>query len=611
MPDLTTPNLIYLRHVASFLNSDLKTLILQKKEKDEVVRLAIEAVASATTDIAKLDMDADAAYLWLNKALKQMGHLGAYFNHEFFPLKVMGPITPKNFDQAQDLVIKTLVDEIDFNPQLSSEDMTMLSSAVNNLTSDPNLVHSSPSSKSVTNSAIGKASSSSLGHDTSSYPLKYLGELPPIGTKELDAAGYSKLKELSKTISNKLNIDSILSRFALWARANNISFTDGALKVALGTVLPESHIKVYDPLASDPKVPFHHLAYLLSKKLGGKKTFKVARNFGEELACNMTDPPLKVLEEIESLYYTVEGKDRQALNEEAFFLAETFLTRRFGDAFWAIFAARLEAEHIDNVADLSILFRNHFTKVANNFETDRMSSKKNISRLHHLELEVASRDQLQADVKSILHHLESPQGQGRAQEQIPGANTIPFTVDQGYYNIPSPLQGQYFPTHHISPPAPAPAPAPAPIVMPVLIPGHSNNGPRPNQGKPFGGNRKVPLEMQYCYQNCSYPGHFNHKNKDCQVQSSIQCQYNPRHTGHKANACIRTRDWSFGAIENPGQFRRTDRQAPHGGRPEGSGPRARLQAPPQQPPPRQPQAAEMNRIVQAIKSGFKDLSNSE
>ena len=600
---LSDPHLFYLRHLASFLNAEVESLILQKKSIADIIKASTASVASASKDIVGVpDLEAESAFLWLNKALKQIGHLGVYFDNDFLPLRNIAKITPSNFADAQKIVMSALVDDIDFNPQLSVSSMPQPPPVVNNLSSIPSSPPPSGSSQSTSspvNVSVG------LKPDTSSFPLRYQGTLPPLGTTELDATGYAKLKELSKTVSPKLNIDSILSRFAAWAHANNMSLTDQGYKVALGTVLPDSHIKTYDPLCSDTKVPFHHLAYLLSKKLGGKKTFKVARAFGDELACNMTDPPLKVLEEIEDLYNRVEGRDRKTLGEEAFLLAESYLTRRFGDQFYIIFESRLQSENIDNISDLIILFRNHFQKVAATFESEKVSHKKNRDRICHLELEAATRDQMGADIKNILSHLETPQGPGRGMEQIPGLNTPPFSVDQGYYNPSSAFQGQCHPSHHIAPPAQAPAPAPAPIVMPVLIPGHPNRGPRPAQGKPFGGKFKVPREQQYAHQACCYPGHFAHKNQDCQIQANISCQYNPRHGGHKANACIRSRDWTFGAIEAPNQFRAPGGQAPHGG-----GPRARLQAPPQPPPPRQSQAAQVNSIIDAIKSGFQNLSGS-
>ena len=612
MSKITQTQEILLNNFANFLTASTNNMIMNGLSVDRITELITEHVDSTLSDLPKLGIELQEGVSWLNNTLQKAGYLGKYLNSDFFPLRQIRNIGANNYRLAQDLVREASPgppgDDSVFEPILAALSVPDLQKTTPSAPPPPGYT---PSPMVTVSNVSSQSAPSTLDHDVSIHPMRYQGELPPLGIKELDPAGYSKLKELSKTINSKLPIESILDRFSSWAKANNLRYTDEGYKLALGTVLPDSMIKTYDYLASDKTVPYHHLAYLLSKKLGSRKTFKIARAFGEELACNLHDPPLKVLDEIETLFYNVEGRDRKSLAEESFLLAETFLTRRFGEKFWALFQTRLQAEKIDTISDLMILFKNHYVRVAQIHEEEKNSSKKTSNRLHHLEEESVTREQIQLDVKSILSKLESPPlHQDRATSQMTGANNFSSNMDQGYYTIPTSHGNQCYSSHHL---APAPAPHPQPIVMPVVFPGHSGGGQRQSQGRQPRGNQKtnpfnIPAERQYTYQTCCFPGHSGHLNKDCHDQAKIQCNYNARHAGHNANECIRSRDWHFGAIEDPNRPRYQVRGNP-GGRP-GYGPQARLASAPQRPPPRQPQASGVNQILEALRTGFQGLANS-
>ena len=616
MSNFSASQILFLDTCANYLNAVTLDLIKSSTNVEDTIAKISDLVDTTASDIPTIKVDPKEAFLWMNKVLLRKGYLGRYLGSDFFPLKMIANINPDNYELAQDLVKQAHLDELAppgtepvFNPvlaKLTVPDQPRMGTA-------PKPPPPPPNSATVGN-ITSKPVPPPLDPDVSIHPLRYQGELPPLGTQELDNTGYAKLRELSKTINSKLPIESILERFASWATSNNYRFTDESYKRALGTVLPDAMIRTYDYLASDKTVPFHHLAYLLSKKLSTKKSYKIARTFGEELACNMHDPPLKVLDEIETLFYSVENRDRKSLAEEAFLLAETFLTRRFGDAFWAIFSARLQAEKIDTISDLTILFKNHFVKVAQTFEEEKTSSKKTSHRLHHLEEESLSREQIQHDVKSILNKLESPPThQDWATSQMQGSNSFSAGMDSGYHTIPPSHQNQCFSTHHLAQaPAPAPAPHPQHIVMPVVFPGNQNNGPRQSQGRQYRGNQganpfAIPTERQYQFQACCFPSHTGHLNRDCFDQSKVKCTYNYRHAGHQANQCMRSRDWQFGAVEDPNRSR-FQRPGNPGGRPD-SGPRARPTGPQHRPPPGPPQVSGVNQIVEAIRSGFQGLSN--
>ena len=619
--DLSDAQILLLKTTANYLNSEIENYIRSNAKVEEIVARISDLVDTAASDIPTIKIDPKLGFSWLNKFLLRKGYLGKYFDSDFFPLKQISNINPDNYELAQDLVKQALPPldppgtELDFNPVLTKFTVPNQQRMGTAPTQPPPPGYTPPNSATVGN-VTSRPVPPPLDPDVSVHPLRYQGKLPPLGTQELDTPGYSKLRELSKTINSKLPIESILERFVSWAISNDLRYDDEAYKQALGTVLPDAFIKIYDYLSSDKTVPFHHLAYLLSKKLGTKKSYKIARTFGEELACNMHDPPLKVLDEIETLFYSVENRDRKSLAEEAFLLAESFLTRRFGDAFWAIFSARLQAEKIDTIADLTILFKNHFVKVAQNFEEEKTSSKKTSHRLHHLEEESVSREQIQQDVKQILSRLDSPPThQDRVSGQLHGSNSYSAGMDQGYYTMPPSHQNQCFSTHHLAQaPAPAPAPAPHPqhIVMPVVFPGNQNGGQRQSQGRQYRGNQGanpfvIPTERQYAFQACCYPSHTGHLNRNCNEQTKLKCTYNYRHSGHQANNCMRSRDWHFGAVEDPNRSR-FQRPGNPGGRPA-FGPRATPDGPQQRPPPGPPQVSGVNQIVEAIRSGFQGLSN--
>ena len=196
-------------------------------------------------------------------------------------------------------------------------------------------------------------------------------------------------------------------------------------------------ISTYEHMVTDANIPFHQMAYLLSKKLGSKKSRKVARGHSKDLASNTSDPPLKVLEEIEQLFYSVEGKDCKMLGEEAFLMAEAYLTNKYGETFWSIFSSRLEA-------DLAILFKNHFAKVALSFDEERSSTKNNSSRIHALESSTLDQAAMHNDVRQILHHLETPLVGTRATDQVSGLNTGYPNADQSYFNNPSAMPATIF-----------------------------------------------------------------------------------------------------------------------------------------------------------------------
>ena len=613
--------LALLKIIVGYLHSETTNLIVRKFDHAKIIDKVTEMTVSLASDIQKYKVDAQEAYSWCNKKLLELGFLGKYFNVDFFPLKEISNINSENYHLAEDIVKTSLNDEVNFNPSLSVLVVPDIPAPNLNITLPGPSFTSTPgpgfkkSPKEIISNVKASLSQAPkqaqpASSQPSSYPVKYLGALPPIGTNTLKPDGYAKLRDLAKAIPSKLPISSILDRFAAWAQANDVNYTDSSYKLALGSVLPDAYIRIYDSLATDPQVPFHQLAYLLSKKVGTKKPYKLARSLGEELACNFTDPPLKVLDEIEALFYSVEDKDRKMLTDEAFLLAETFLTRRFGDSFWAIFSARLESEKVDNIADLAIMFRNHFQKVAANFEDEKSSTKKNNHRLHNLEIESASRSEIERDVKTILHHLESPPlGQDRASAQMSGTGSYPSSVD-GYYTVPPTLQGQCFSSHHVAPVS-APAPQqPAPIVLPVVLQGNTNGGQGGPKERPYGGPQNanrfdhIPKEKQYRFQSCMYPGHSGHLNKDCSVQMNVACRYNERHPNHAAAACIRSRDWHYGAIENPGP----QRPGFHGGRPGGSAQRARPSAFPPRQPPRQPGPSGVNQIIDVLVSGLQNIN---
>ena len=581
---LSETDAIELKDILESTLAESKAILISSSAPDQATITALDKLTNSKLAKVKNVSDEKLFLTHLNAALQSQGFIGLYFDLTYFPFQECLPRNPAEIATLEEKVKETFARSNQFNPVSLTTFSTTPSAPAG------------PSSKSLgMGSFLNPPIRTVLNMDP--VELKYKGTLPPIGTKELGESEYRKVKDLSKTINSKLPIESILERFSHWAITSQLQLTDQAYKIALGAVLPDSFIPIYDHLVSDTRVPFHQMAYLLSKKLGSKKSWKLARAQGRELAMNSSDPPLKVLDEIEQLFHQVEDKDRQQLNEEALLLAEMFLTNRFGETFFAIFSSRMQAEKIDNIADLSILFRNAFVKVANTFEDERTSNKKNAHRLHALEACTLEQTAMHDDVRSILHHME---GRNPDPKQITQPN--PASPDNGYYNQAPTMQGPYFQAHHIPNPAPQP-----PMIVPVILPNNRQSQGQ-QQSRRNKGNYRLAPDQQYCNQPCNIANHHGHRNRDCTVQTAVPCSYNVRHTLHKAAECFRGKDWHFGAVQKPftgRPFRNNNGQpggnqhAPHAAHPQASH-HVQAQAP----------ENNMNQIIEAIKQGLSNLSSN-
>ena len=576
-----------------------------------------------------VDEQNDAKY-FMDVYLMSKGFLGKYLTVEYCPIKEFANLEHANVAVA----CKFVRDKFNANNRVpnafhpSDTDLPPLSASNANYalmlqftTTMSNLAMNNAGTKQKTkpDPAASAPIPKPLKENTDKYPKNYKDALPPLGTDDLDQTGYAKVKELSKTISSKLSINTILDRFAKWATNNNLRYTDDGYKILLATVLPDAHIKHYEHLAADPAIPFHHLAWVLSTRLSGKKVFHIAREQGQDLTNNISDPPVKVLEDLESLFNNVTGQSRERLTEEGFLLAEAYLKKRFGPTFWALFHSRLQSENIKSIASLIILFRNDFMKLASSYDDDKVVQKKNTARIHNIEENITAQGSISEDVKEIksyLSHLDPNSTKNYA------SNPYPSVTDSGSLLPTSVAQASYCMAHHVAPAQnQAQAQAPAPVFVPVVVPGgnpNTQNGfqnqgyRRPNsrsnrQNAGFSqqnqqnraprsaGNRfNVPLEKQYCSQSCCLPGHYAHKNRDCHIQNATPCTYNYRHNTHMASNCIRSKDHSFGAVQgsNPNQ----GNPNASGGN-QATGPRARLQAPPQAPPVRDGMPHQLNNLM--------------
>ncbi len=640
---LTADNIDALTELKKEILRSLSETLDSADDIDDAVDKLTQGQSTHLSALDRMTVDTEKAKIWLDNELQKIGYLGPYFTEtSYFPLRCFLAISLANTGNASQFVADSYyikqqflvqvpmsplpVQGVKYDPQNHSyttewntkqaQVLKQLFAPQQNTSNQGQLTQSSQSQSSASQlqTSFQGLNLTSPKTTTSPYPLKYTGKLPTIGTQPLDSDGYKKLKELHKTISSKLPIESILDRFASWASANQISFTDHGFKIALGTILPDAYIKHYDPLANDDTVPYHHLAYVLSKKLGVRKLFKVARSLGDDLANNTTDPPLKVLDDIECLYNNVDETDRKRLNEEAFLLAETFLTRRFGEKFWSIFSARLQAESVDTIADLTILFKTYYQKLAQSFEDEKTTSKKQQIRIHNLEKDLSLHDEVKEnmrEIRSILSHLDSPTAQSRAMDPQQTTYPQPSTVNPSVNHASHTLVGSCCSAHHVNP---APNPAQAPVYVPIIVPSGPNQQPQGNirsnqnyQRQPNNnpGSRRfnVPSDRQYRTQACNISGHHNHRNQDCHIQMQTDCTYDPRHYNHKASECMRSRDHVFGACKSiSGTNAKPIQSHNHNGNSQPFGPRARLQNPPQQIQSRVPNANRVNAILNVIES---------
>ena len=582
------------------------------------------------------------AKVHIDQALMFKGFLGQYLTVNYCPIKEFQNLGHANVAVASKF-IRDKFNAIGLHttrptpaelPSLSSNDATLAAhvSLIDALKNSPILVQGAKAYVKSDPPPVVQLPDP-LKPNTDIYPLKYDEALPPLGLVPLDNAGYAKAKELSKTISSKLSIHTILDRFAKWASSSGLRYTDDAYKTLLGTVLPDAHIKHYESLASDPQVPFHQLAHVLSTKLSGKKQFHVARDQGQDLANNVSDPPLKVLDEIEALFNSVTGKSRERLNEESYLLAEAYLKKRFGPTFWALFNARLQADQISTITDLIIVFKNDYVKLASSYDDEKSVQKRHANRLHNIEENVTAQGSISADVKEIksyLSHLDQSPIMPRAADPRNNMQPYPSVADSGNMIPSTATQSSYYMNHVAPAPNPAPAQAQPPVFVPVPVPGGNSNtqngyqnqgfrrsnsgfnrqngGFKQNKAPRSAGNRfNIPIEKQYTFQSCNIAGHFQHKNRDCHIQTAQPCNYNYRHGGHMASDCIRTKDWLFGAIqgENPVQG-----NAIASGGNQANGPRARLQAPPQAPPAPNVTPQQLNNLMEKIESHLATCSDA-